>query len=71
MCVSLSLLKIKFCICLTLLSLHVVKFLTGIVFCFVLKMSFSLSQLFIFLFDVLSVAVFVIRDRFVKKPTSA
>ena len=36
-------------------------------FCFVLKMYFSLPQLFVFLFDVLSVAVFVIRDRFVKK----
>ena len=40
-------------------------------FCFVLKMYFSLPQLFVFLFDVLSVAVFVIRDRFVKKPTCA
>ena len=30
-------------------------------------MSFSLRQLFVFLLDVLSVAVFVIRDRFVKK----
>ena len=30
-------------------------------------MYFSLPQLFVFLFDVLSVAVFVIRDRFVKK----
>ena len=41
---------------------------------FFLKMSFSLPQLFVFLFDVLSVvsvAVFVIRDRFVKKPTCA
>ena len=28
-------------------------------------------QLFVFLFNVLSVAVFVIRDRFVKKPTCA
>ena len=36
-------------------------------FCFVLKMYFSLPQLFVFLFDVLSVSVFVIRDRFVKK----
>ena len=35
-------------------------------FCFVLKMYFSLPQLFV-LFDVLSVTVFVIRDRFVKK----
>ena len=34
---------------------------------FVLKMYFSLPQLFVFLFDVLSVAVFFIRDRFVKK----
>ena len=33
----------------------------------VLKMYFSLPQLFVFLFDVLSVAEFVIRDRFVKK----
>ena len=32
-----------------------------------LSSSFSLPQLFVFLFDVLSVAVFVIRDRFVKK----
>ena len=32
------------------------------------KIFFSLPQLFVFLFDVLSVAVFVIRDRFVKKP---
>ena len=31
------------------------------------SLSLSLSQLFVFLFDVLSVAVFVIRDRFVKK----
>ena len=30
-------------------------------------MYFNLPQLFVFLFDVLSVAVFVIRDRFVKK----
>ena len=30
-------------------------------------MYFSLPQLFVFLLDVLSVAVFVIRDRFVKK----
>ena len=36
-------------------------------FCFVLKMYFSLQQLFVFLFDVLSVAVFAIRDRFVKR----
>ena len=35
-------------------------------FCFVLKMRSSLPQLFVFLFDVWSVAVFVIRDRFVK-----
>ena len=34
-------------------------------------MYFRLSQLFLFLFDVLSVAVYVIRDRFVKKPTCA
>ena len=40
-------------------------------FCFVLKMCFSLPQLFVFWFDVLSVAVFVIGDRFVKKPTCA
>ena len=33
---------------------------------FVLKMFFSLPQLFVFLFDVLSVAVFVIMERFVK-----
>ena len=39
-------------------------------FCFVLKMYFSLPQLFV-LFDVLSVTVFVIRDRFVKKLTCA
>ena len=55
-------------ICSTLLSLYVEKFSTVIVFvCFVLKMYFSLPQLFVFLFDVLSVAVFVIRYRFVKK----
>ena len=30
-------------------------------------MYFTLPQLFVFLFDALSVAVFVIRDRFVKK----
>ena len=30
-------------------------------------MYFSLPQIFVFLFDVLSVAVFVIRDRFVKE----
>ena len=37
-------------------------------------MYFSLPQLFVFLFDALRVAVFVIRDRFVKnflKPTCA
>ena len=34
---------------------------------FLLKMYFSLPQLFVFLFDVLRVAVFVIRDRLVKK----
>ena len=39
-------------------------------FCFVLKMYSSLPQLFVFLFDVWSVAVFVIRDRFVKKTTA-
>ena len=41
---------------------------------FSFKMHFSLPQLFVFLFDVLSVAVFVIRDirdRFVKKLTCA
>ena len=38
-----------------------------IVFSFVLRMYFSLPQLFVFLFDVMSVAVFVIRNRFVKK----
>ena len=32
---------------------------------------FSLAYLIEFLFDVLSVAVFVIRDRFLKKPTRA
>jgi len=36
-------------------------------FCFVLKMYSTLPQLFVFLFDVLSVAVFVIRDRSVRK----
>ena len=36
---------------------------------FFLKMNFSLPQLFVFLFDVLSIAVFAIRDRSVKKPT--
>ena len=39
-------------------------------FCFVLKMYFSLLQLFVW-FDMLSVTVFVIRDRFVKKLTCA
>ena len=35
-------------------------------------MYFSLPQLFVLLFDVLSVSVFVLRDRFVKKkPTCA
>ena len=35
-------------------------------------MYFSLLQLFVFLFDILNVAVFVIRDKFVKKkPTCA
>ena len=34
-------------------------------------MCFSLPQLFVFLFDVLSVVVFVIRYRFVKKQTCA
>ena len=29
-------------------------------------MHFSLPQLFVFLFDVLSVAVYVIKDRFIK-----
>ena len=43
-----------------------VLLLRCILFCFALKMYFSLPQLFVF-FDVLSVAVFVIRDRFVKK----
>ena len=38
--------------------------------CFILKSYFILQQLFVFLFDVLSVAVYVIRDRFVK-PTCA
>ena len=32
--------------------------------CFVLKIYFSLPQLFVFLFDVLSVAVFVMREHF-------
>ena len=32
-------------------------------------MYFSLPQLFVFLFEVLSIAVFVIRDRFVKRST--
>ena len=39
-------------------------------FGFVLKMYFTLLQLFA-LFGILSVAMFVIRDRFVKKPTCA
>ena len=34
-------------------------------------MYYSLPQLFVFLLDVLSVAVFVIRDRFVRKLTCA
>ena len=38
---------------------------------FVLKMHFSLPQLFVFFFDVLSVVVFVIRERFAKNPTCA
>ena len=60
-------LKIQICLCLTLIILYTAKFLILIVFCFVLKMYFSLPQLFVFLFDLLSIAVFVIRDRFVKK----
>ena len=36
-----------------------------------LSLVFSLAYLIEFLFDVLSVAVFVIRDRFAKKPTRA
>ena len=43
------------------------SFRPGIAFCFVLQMYFSLPQLFVFLFDLLNVAVFVIRERFVKK----
>ena len=57
-----------------MLSLYVLiaKLSTVIVFVVVvvvllLKMYFSLPQLPVFLFDVLSVAVFVIRERFVKK----
>ena len=33
-------------------------------------MYYSLPQLFVFLLDVMSVAVFLIRDRFVKKHTT-
>ena len=65
--VSLSPLKIQICTCPTLLISYVAKIQTVIVFCFVLKMYFSLPQLFVYLYDVLSVAVLVIRDRFVKK----
>ena len=36
-------------------------------FCFVLKMYFSFPQSFVFLFNIWSFAVFVIRDRLVKK----
>ena len=36
-------------------------------FCFVLKIYFSLPQLFVMLLDILSVAVFVLRNRFVKR----
>ena len=74
---SLSL-SLSVCLCLsvclslglTLLISYVAKVWTLIVFCFVLKMHFSLPHLSV-LFDLLSVAVFVIRDRFVKKPTCA
>ena len=71
--VSLSLslsLSISVCLCLSYFADFVCcKVLDGNNFCFrfVLKMYFSLQQLFVFLFDVLSVAVFVIRDRFVNK----
>ena len=34
---------------------------------FALKMYFNLPHLFVFLFDILNVALFFIRDRFVKK----
>ena len=40
-------------------------------FGFVLKMYFRFPQLFVFLLDILSIAVFVTRNRFVKKPTCA
>ena len=46
-------------------------FWTEISFRFVFKSFFSLAYLIEFLSDVLSVAVFVIRDRFAKKPTRA
>ena len=36
-----------------------------------INLYFSLPRLFVFLFDVLNVAVYVIRDKFVKKPTCA
>ena len=61
------------CICLTLLISYVqcCEDLDSNSFCFVLEMYFSLPQLFVFLFDVLSAAMFVIRDRFVKKKKPA
>ena len=42
-----------------------------LIFVVVLKVYFSLPRLFVFLFDVLSVAVFVSRDRFVKNKIKA
>ena len=46
-------------------GLHARMAMKGLRFCFILKMYFSLPQLFVFLSDVFSVAVFVIRDKFV------
>ena len=68
---SLSLSLSQICIGLTLPSLYVAKFYTVIVLFVCLKMYFSLLRVFVSLFDVLSVAVFVIRDRFAEKPTCA
>ena len=83
LCLSVSL-PLSLCLCLSLSpensDLHLSYFAEFVccegldnstVFLFLLKIYFSLTQLFVFLFDVLSVAVFVIRGRFVKKPNRA
>ena len=65
-CLSVSLfLSVCF---LSLTHLSLAHFLS---LCLSLFLSHSLTWLFVFLFDVLSVAVFVIKDKFMKKPTCA